>query len=209
MTCIVGYQHGGKVYVGGDSAGVAGYSVVARADDKVFRNGPYVIGGCGSFRMLNLLRYAFKPPIPREGEDVDTFMATRFVDAVRTCLKDGGHASASSGEEENGGGFLVGLGDRLFIIEGDYQVGINRDPYGAAGCGYDLAMGAIFGAAPYLGHEPERLVTRALEAAAAYSGGVCAPFTILTTEPWTPEPVPGWSRRLRTKLVTKLKRMLP
>ncbi len=39
MTCIVGLVDNGKVYIGGDSAGCAGYDVRIREDQKVFRNG--------------------------------------------------------------------------------------------------------------------------------------------------------------------------
>jgi len=64
MTCIVGIQHDGRVYIGGDSAGVAGYSITSRADAKVFTVGPYVMGFTSSFRMGQLLRYGLKAPKP-------------------------------------------------------------------------------------------------------------------------------------------------
>jgi hypothetical protein len=38
MTCIVGLVDKGDVYIGGDSAGVAGLSLSIRADEKVFGN---------------------------------------------------------------------------------------------------------------------------------------------------------------------------
>lgn len=43
MTCIVGVAEGGKVWIGGDSAGVdsGNYSLTVRADRKVFRNGHF------------------------------------------------------------------------------------------------------------------------------------------------------------------------
>jgi hypothetical protein len=37
MTCIVGYESDGKVYIGGDSAGVRGLDVTVREDSKVFK----------------------------------------------------------------------------------------------------------------------------------------------------------------------------
>lgn len=40
MTCIVGVVEGHTVWMGGDSAGVGGYALTVRADQKVFRNGP-------------------------------------------------------------------------------------------------------------------------------------------------------------------------
>ena len=39
MTCIVGIADGAKVWIGGDSAGVAGWSLTVRADEKVFAVG--------------------------------------------------------------------------------------------------------------------------------------------------------------------------
>ena len=44
MTCIVGLVHEGVVYIGGDSAGVAGLSLTVRADEKVFRNSDFFDG---------------------------------------------------------------------------------------------------------------------------------------------------------------------
>ena len=57
MTCIVGLVHEGTVFIGGDSAGVAGLSLVVRADEKVFRNGDFLMDFTTSFRMGQLLRY--------------------------------------------------------------------------------------------------------------------------------------------------------
>lgn len=62
MTCIVGLVDKGSIYMGGDSAGVAGLSVTTRADEKVFLNGPFIMGFTTSFRMGQILRYKFVPP---------------------------------------------------------------------------------------------------------------------------------------------------
>ena len=143
MTVIVGAVVNGKIYMGADSAGSNGYlQLTVRKDKKLFRNGPYLIGCCGSFRMTQLLRYSFQPPVCDDGEDVEQFMATRFIDAVRECFKAGGYA-AKSQEVESGGQFLVGYRGRLFQIEGDYQVGESVDGYDAVGSGADLALGAL------------------------------------------------------------------
>ena len=37
MTCIAAIAEKGKVYIGGDSAGVAGLDLTIRADEKVFK----------------------------------------------------------------------------------------------------------------------------------------------------------------------------
>jgi len=176
VTAIVGLAHGGTVYLGGDSAGVDGYDMRVRADTKVFRNGPYLFGFTTSFRMGQLLHYSLTPPAPTG--DVHRFMATKFVDAVRECLKAGGWSRKDSDREE-GGTFLVGVAGRLFCVYSDYQIGEGVDGYMAAGCGDQAAMGSLHATAA-LRVAPKRRVVMALEAAERFSAGVRSPFHTLT-----------------------------
>jgi ATP-dependent protease HslVU (ClpYQ) peptidase subunit len=62
MTCIVGMVENGKVYIGGDSAGVSGFDYHIREDQKVFQNGDMIFGFTSSFRMGQLLQYSLKIP---------------------------------------------------------------------------------------------------------------------------------------------------
>ena len=172
MTCIVGAVHANRVHIGGDSAGVAGLSLVVRADKKVFRNGDFVMGFTSSFRMGQLLRYSFVPPKRHVDSDIDKFMATDFVDAVRTCLKNGGYAEKHA-DAERAGVFLVGYAGRLFRIESDYQVGEALDGFDAIGCGGEIALGAMFATAA---RSPQERIETALRAAERFSAGVRAPF---------------------------------
>ncbi len=183
MTCIVGYmdREKNKIYMGGDSAGISNANyLVIRADEKVFKNGDYLIGFTTSFRMGQLLRYAFNPPIPEEGENLNKFMVTKFIDSIRKCLKDGGYAQRDK-EEELGGTFLVGYKGHLFEIHADYQVGIPADGYTAVGCGEQIAKGVLFSMNRYQESvSPEEKIRCALEAAERFSAGVRGPFTILS-----------------------------
>lgn len=175
MTCIAAVAHDGKVYMGGDSAGVGGYDLTVRADVKVFRNGPYVMGFTSSFRMGQLLHHSLTPPRP-EG-DLERFMCTTFVDAVRDCLKAGGYASTHH-DAESGGTFLVGVRGRLFQVDSDYQVGESLDRYDAVGCGAGYALGVLHLSG---GQQmpPRSRVRLALEAAAHHSAGVRGPFRVV------------------------------
>ncbi|SFS52574.1 hypothetical protein [Marininema halotolerans] len=180
MTCIVGLVHDGRVFLGGDSAGVnSWFNQTIRADEKVFQNGPYIMGFTSSFRMGQLLRYSFQPPEPTEGEDIDKFMATKFIDGVRSCLKDGGWARVQNGEE-TGGVFLVGYQDRLFRVDMDYQVGSLADGYCSVGCGGEIACGAMYATKDI--EDPNQRITIALEAAERFSAGVAGPFHIVSTK---------------------------
>lgn len=184
MTCIVGYidKQENKVYMGGDSAGAnSSWDLTVRADEKVFKNGDYLMGFTTSFRMGQLLRYAFNPPVPEKGEDLKKFMTTKFVDAVRQCLKDGGYAHKDK-ETEYGGTFLVGYKGHLFQIEDDYQVCIPSDGYIACGCGDLIARGALYGLEQgFCDPLPSDIKVKcALGAAERFSAGVRSPFVILS-----------------------------
>ncbi len=164
----------GKVYIGGDSAGVAGYSLTIRADEKVFINGEFIMGFTSSFRMGQLLRYSLKPPKYHPDVDLNEYMVTEFIDAVRKCLKDGGFAEKDK-EVERTGTFLVGFKAKLFKISADNQVGIPYQDYDACGCGEDIARGSLFSSSHL---EPEERILQALEAAEQFSAGVRRPFLV-------------------------------
>jgi ATP-dependent protease HslVU (ClpYQ) peptidase subunit len=174
MTCIVGFVEGGGVWIGGDSAGVSGLSLTVRADQKVFRNDGMLFGFTSSFRMGQLLRYALKVPDHDPRVDVEKYMATYFIDAVRECLKTHGFASKDK-ETEQGGTFLVGFKGRLFAIHDDYQVASTADGYDAVGSGCAIACGALFASKSVAGRARAEL---ALTAAERHSAGVRGPFHI-------------------------------
>lgn len=183
MTAIAGLvDTDGRVFIGGDSAGIAGYSRVVRADTKVFRRGPYVFGFAGSFRIGQLLHHVLNVPIPPDNtKHLDAFMVGPFIDAVRECLKAGG-ANEIYREVETGGVFLTGIRGQLYCVDSDYQVGIPAIGYEAIGCGEDLVRGSLHATAP-LKWSPRRRITRALEAAVTFSAGVAPPFVIKSVAP--------------------------
>jgi ATP-dependent protease HslVU (ClpYQ) peptidase subunit len=184
MTCIVAYADGKRVWMGGDSAGVSWHQLTLRADEKVFLNDGYLFGFTSSFRMGQLLRYRFKPPRRHPSDDLTQFMSTEFVDEVRKCLKTYGYATVNN-NEETGGTFLVGIEDQIFKIDSDYQVGRPLLHFDAAGCGEDMALGAMWALSTHGKAKltPEEIVEVALTAAEGCSGWVRRPWTILSTAP--------------------------
>jgi hypothetical protein len=93
MTCIVGVKTPHGVYIGGDSASTndSGLQTIL-ASSKVFslchQETRMLLGCTTSCRMMQLLQYELHLP-PYEGTDVVEYLVTRFVNAVRDCLKDG------------------------------------------------------------------------------------------------------------------------
>lgn len=181
MTCIAGIVDKGRVFIGGDSAGVGDYDLVVRADRKVFAIGDYVMGFTTSFRMGQLLAHAFAPPNPpSDSEDLMRFMVVDFIDVVRKLLKDNGFSKVED-NVESGGTFLVGVKGRLFHIADDFQVGESTHGFDACGCGAQLALGSLWAMQTRNLHPIEK-VRAALAAAETFSAGVRAPFHIIGTE---------------------------
>lgn len=177
MTCIVGIAENGKVFVGGDSAGVAGLSLEIRADKKVFKEKDFICGFTSSFRMGQLIQFKFKlPRLPEEinEETMMKYMVSEFIENMRNCFREGGYLKKEK-EEEGGGCFLIGIKGFLYKIDTDFQVGKLIKNYTAVGCGDHLALGSLFSTED---QEAEVRIMMALKAAEQYSAGVREPFYI-------------------------------
>ena len=167
MTCIVAIAYDDRVVMGADSAGVSGYDLQIRADHKIFINNKFMIGYTGSFRGGQLLQYSFTPPAKRAMHSLHQYMVTDFVDAIRSCFKDGGFLTQKDGIESCSFSCIIAHQNELYILEEDFQIGRSVQHYAAVGCGAPLALGAF-----YAGGDAQT----ALEAAEMWSAGVRRPF---------------------------------
>ncbi len=178
MTCIVGLVENGKVYIGGDSAGVAGLDIVTRTDEKVFKKGNMIFGFTSSFRMGQLLRYSFKIPDHDPRIDDCEYLCSIFIDELMKCFKEKGYAKINNNEVA-GGFFLLGYNGNLYKIESDFQVGMAIDKFDACGCGESFALGALKANQKNKITPKERII-KALEVAEYFSAGVRSPFNIVS-----------------------------
>lgn len=179
MTCIVGLKTTEGVYIGGDSASTndSGLQTIL-ASGKVFfigEGGNRMLLGCTtSCRMMQLLHYELQLPSYEDGMDVEGYMVTQFVNAVRDCFKSGGFAKKED-EREEGGNFLIGYRGRLFEIQDDYQISEPTNDYEAVGSGAKFALGSLY-ATPHL--PPEQRIEVALQAATYHNAYVRPPYLI-------------------------------
>ncbi len=185
MTVIVGLVGIDRdIYLGGDSAAskTSGSGRQCLIDTpKVFTpvHGPwYVMGGAGSFRMLQALKYSLKPPPPPgKNKDLLGFMSTHFVDAMRRCYKSTGILEQTSdGIDAVNGSVIVGYQGRMFEIDGDFQVITVTQDYLAIGSGDEIALGAMFATE---GQPAGLRIETALKASASLTAYVREPFNIL------------------------------
>lgn len=179
MTAIVAVSQGSKMLFGSDSAATADDALATMADAKVFRHGEVLFGCAGSFRAAQLVRYAFSPPKKRG--DLDKYMATTFMDALREVLTKGGHATKKDQEETIDASILVGYRGTLFVVYGDFGIERVRDPFNAIGSGSAPALGALY-ATRDQGATKSRVLV-ALRAAEAYTASVRSPFAVISNDP--------------------------
>jgi ATP-dependent protease HslVU (ClpYQ) peptidase subunit len=174
MTCVIGIIDNDRVFIGGDSAAVAGWTRRRTLLQKVFRRGPFLIGYTTSFRMGQLLEHQLLVPKQDDRESNMGFMVNKFIEATRALLKERGFSKIES-NNESGGKFMVGYRGRLYSIESDFQVGEMAEGFDAIGSGSEFALGAMsaLNALP-----PKRRILRSLEIASEYNMGVCAPFVV-------------------------------
>jgi len=182
MTCIVGIvdKKSKAVVIGGDSASSGGLNIFIRKDPKVFKNGDFVFGCTSSWRMMQLLKFSFKQPEIKD-KDLYEYMCTDFIDEVRRCYREGGYMQKDDDGQERGGFFLVGYKDRLFRVEGDFQVGENLNGIDSVGCGDNFALGALYSLFELDGAVEEKAL-KALEAAEFLALGVRRPFILISTK---------------------------
>lgn len=185
MTCVAAIAVKNKIIIGADSAGVSGLNLTIRADEKVFKKGPFVFGFTSSFRMGQLLRYKLcLPKQPARMNDYE-FMVCRFIEAIRKCLKIGGFTKIDK-NTESGGTFIVGYKGRIYIIEDDFQVSQPRDDLAAVGCGESYALGTLYSLRDKRLAKDDiqsacRKIQISLLAAEHFSAGVRAPFVIISS----------------------------
>lgn len=174
MSCIAGIVSDGKVWIGGDSAGVNSHEhLQLRKDSKVFkRNEEYLIGVSGSWRANQVLKVAGLPNAPildYDQKPLDPFlwMIQMFLPAIRKM------------DMPEDFELLVGFRGRLFHVYGTSQVSEEIAGYEACGSGAQVARGSLYSTDREPHVSPEVRIKLALQAAERFCSGVRGPFNIL------------------------------
>lgn len=182
MTCIIGVEHKGIIYIGGDSLGTNGWMGRTLSNRKVFRVGEFLIGCAGSVRLVQLIQYHLSVRAQEENESDEHYIVVGFVDALRKCLKDYGFATVENGKEEfNYSQFILGYRGQLYQIQGEYNVCCHPDGIEVIGSGSEFAFGAI--SALLESELPdalnvEQIILRSLVISAKYNRAVAGPFYV-------------------------------
>ena len=184
MTCIVGLENKGKVYIGGDSAAVANSNLQLINFPKVFIRENLIIGYTWSFRMGQIIQYTDKDyPVQSEYSSPESYLIKAFVPFLQEILKDGGWLREKDSRQE-GGQFLIGIQGVLFEIDSDFAVLRMKDGYNAIGSGSYYALSVMYVLKKKINQyseivEPSAyMIELALESTSYFCNSVSAPFVI-------------------------------
>ena len=186
MTCVIGLVDDELgVIMGADSAGSDGHRISTYKAPKVWRRecqaGVFLFGVAGSYLPMQVMRHNFDPPRVVERQDLDEYMVSEFVPALRKALSDVGCEGKDGAEASMGAGnMLVGFRGRLFEIQSNFTVLESGKGFMAIGSGIDYAMGCLYGNEASLGGMAR--VKQALGCAESFVTTVRGPFTIDTLE---------------------------
>lgn len=178
MTCIIGIEHAGAVWIGADSYVGEGHTANSLREPKVYRSGIALLGHSGSYRRLCVLR------AERLKLDSGTWTARKVtlkvVPQMLAILEHHGvrHREAASGPDESGGTILC-IGGCVFEIDSAMSVVRSRYGYSAIGSGARPALGLLSGTA---GMAPRKRILKALEAAERHTPTVRRPWEILCSK---------------------------
>lgn len=176
MSCIVGIAENGKVWIGGDSAGIGpDGELQLRKEPKVFKIGDLLIGACGSpadYQGWVIPNTIFDPSMA-----AFDWVCFTFLPWLRTIR------SADADFE-----LLIGLRGHLFHVYGTRQVTEELAGFDAAGSGAQVARGALYffewdkTPTGQLKWHPTQRIELALEAAQRFTSTVREPWVILESE---------------------------
>jgi len=192
MTCIAGLEHGGKVWLGADSAWSDPEEITYMTEPKLWTvtgNGETILmGNSGSGRVGQVAKFNLKLPKRAEGcRDDLQYLTISVVGALRRVLKAAGAIFMKGPPDEGGGGsdyidgtvtmdavFLLAYRRRLYAVYTDFSVVRARDGLDAIGSGGREARGAL---AVTKGKPRARLLA-ALRVAERFTTRVRRPFVV-------------------------------
>lgn len=188
MTCIIGYEEKGKVYMGGDSGAVDDFSTTSTHEEKVYHThcqeneSQFLIGYEGSFRMGQVVKYQFHPRKHYKEMDDMKYLTTIFVDDLIECLDVNNVLTRTFEERIETDRMLLGYKGKLYAIDADFNVLRNRMGFDTIGSGFEIARGAMGAFRENKKMKAEDRIKKSLEIVGNMCNSVCAPYYVKTLE---------------------------
>jgi ATP-dependent protease HslVU (ClpYQ) peptidase subunit len=162
-------EHETGVTIGFDSQVSMGWQAEDLEQPKVFVNRGIVYGVAGALVDSNTLKYADLPSVAEVDWDVDRWVATRLLPAIRGALQAAGVLEVNNGKIKSGCSILAVVKGRVYNIGHDTAFSRNTKGIYAIGSGSDYALGAM---------AADATIRQALDIAAAHDMGTGGRLTV-------------------------------
>lgn len=175
MTCVAAIKSNGKVYMAADR-GVSDSNIILNlSKSKLHKIGDFIFGFAGTMDGQRIA-YSFDPPKPHPDEDIDMFMHTTFLKALRDYYEQWWFPT----EHDSEYGMLIAYKDKLYEHNAvDMTMTEYTNNYVAIGSGEEYAYGYLYAMAA--NKNPETIVEGAVKAAIRFSPSCGGTVDILTT----------------------------
>ena len=165
MTCVAGLEHGGRVYLAGDSAvsWSSDDSVFVASHRKIVRRGGMLIGFSGNLSISTVFSSMLSPE-PYSKGDPRTHILTAVILPLRDLLRE-------IRLDADGTDMLIACAGRLWFAGVDGSIHGYRCGYAAIGSGAPHALGSLYSTKG----KPTTRVKLAVQAAVEHCSSVCGP----------------------------------
>jgi len=177
MTCIIGLEQDGVVYVGADSfIGDDETRSEQATNPKIFQKNGMLIACSGCLRAIQIVEHLLKLDNPKKFDE--QYIIENIAEKIRLKFKDIDYVGTQENYQKLPTSFLIAYKDKMFTIEGNYALTRAKDGILCLGAGSEFAYGAM---KALKNLKPEKRIKKSLKITSYYSNYVIAPFIILKT----------------------------
>jgi ATP-dependent protease HslVU (ClpYQ) peptidase subunit len=139
MSCIVAFYLDKHIVLSSD-VNISSENYSSRLNSpKIFKNGDMFIGAVGSCKQLHVLRFFWKCPKIKKGQDKDEYMYRDVLKSLIDCFGE------NKIEGENLNSFIIVWDKRIFIFQEDLSIIQTDDKIISVGIVGDFADGLFTG----------------------------------------------------------------
>lgn len=177
IAAIKDYADDGGIYIGCDGVGSDNIQTRPAMNEKLWRQGGFLIGMSGSYRVTQVIRYQIAFPTHEEHISTDEYVHNIWVRAVIKGLQEAGCVENNNGLMSMGAASaLIGYRNRLFTFQNNFSFIEEMDGIHAIGAGWQVCIGALK-ALP--NKNPKKKLLRAMEITGAMQpGSIGAPYFV-------------------------------
>jgi 20S proteasome alpha/beta subunit len=173
LTCIAVLKSEDNIWMAGDRGASDDDSIMPLTAPKVFKIGPYLLGYAGTMDGERV-RHNFKPPLPKPGVNIDKFMYTDFIIALRNFYETWWVDISKDSDF----GMIICVKGKIYEHNAvDMSLTTYESDYLAMGSGSPWAMGSLYTTRNQ--KNGKRRVQLAVEAAIEYSTSCKGPIDII------------------------------